>query len=83
MKKLNDYKIKRENEIKETIDNFIEQIPKLNDILNMMRCECFQINTRCNCNNHICLKQQVRIPLSGIQNKEKSFSSPVPLRRNT
>ena len=41
MKKLNDYKIKKENEIKETINNFIEQIPKLNDLLNILKDECY------------------------------------------
>ncbi len=41
MKKLNDYKIKKENEIKETINNFIEQIPKLTYLLNRLKDECY------------------------------------------
>ena len=41
MKKLNDYKIKKEIEIKETINNFIEQIPKLTYLLNRFKDECY------------------------------------------
>ena len=41
MKKLNDYKIKKEMEVKETINNFIEQIPKLMYLLNRFKDECY------------------------------------------
>ena len=41
IKKLNDYKIKKEIDIKETINSFVEQIPKLMYLLNRFKDECY------------------------------------------